>query len=140
MSLNSAQQYHQNMLHYLRKDFSFSDAGDTLSMGWLPAGAVVIDAGIVVSTVFNSGTSDVADLGYRNSGESGTSDDTDEWMTDADLTAAGYIDADEIDASVAELYMPNGAEAVVSYASTGTAPTAGQAHAFVTYLVDNTDS
>jgi hypothetical protein len=138
MSVESAQQYHTNQVHYLRKDFTFSDAGSTLSMGWLPAGAVIMGGGIVVSTVFNSGTSDVGDLGYRNSAESGTSDDVDEWMTDADLTAAGFITADEIDASVAELYFPNGAEAVVSYASTGTAPTTGAAHAYVMYIVDNT--
>lgn len=138
MSVNDAQQYHQNMVHYLRKDFTFADAGSTLSMGWLPAGAVVIGGGVVVSTAFNSGTSDVVDLGYRNSAESGTSDDTDEWMTDGNLTAAGWITADEIDASVAELYFPDGAEAVVAYASAGTAPTAGAAHAYVQYLVDNT--
>lgn len=137
MSVESGQQYHLNVPHVLRKAFTFANADQTISMGWLPAGAVVYDAFIVVDTAFNSGTSDVGDVGFRNAGD-GTADDPDEWLSAGNLTAAGIIAADEIDASVADLYFPKGAEAVVVYTSTGTAPTAGSGWAHVLYTVDNT--
>lgn len=136
MTVNTGQAFHTNQVHYLRKDITYSDTGTT-SLGWLPKGSVVIRGGVVVSTAFNSGTSDLLDLGYRNSAESGVADDTDEWATDLSMAAAGVVVADEIDASVAELYFSAGGEAVAVYASAGTAPTAGAGHVWIEYLVLN---
>lgn len=136
MSVNDAQQYHTNQVHYLRKEFTFSNADATLSLGWVPENAVIIDGGVMVATAFNSATSDTMDLGFRNAGD-GTSDDADEYATLLDLTTAGVIAADAL-ATAADAHLPEGAEITLTYNSTGTAPTAGLGYAFVTYLVDNT--
>lgn len=136
MSVNSGQKYITNQLHYLRKDITFADDGTTLSMGWLPAGAVVVGGGVVVSTLFNDTGTDYLQVGFRNAGD-GTADDTDEFATNLDLSAEGFIALDEIDASVGDLYFPSGAEIVCSYAGANSDSTAGVAHVHVYYTVSN---
>ena len=59
MTVNSAQAYHTNQVHYLRKAVAYTDDGATLSLGWVPAEAAILRGGVVVTTAFNSGTSDV---------------------------------------------------------------------------------
>lgn len=135
MSVETGRQYHTDQVHYLRKSFTFSNADETLSLGWVPANASVIEGGVVVATAFNSGTSDTLDLGFRNAGD-GTADDADEYATLLDLTTAGRIAADAM-ATAADAHLPEGAELTLTYNSTGTAPTAGQGYAFLTYIVDN---
>jgi len=135
MSVNDAQCYHTNQVHYLRKAVVFGDADTTLSLGWVPDNAVVIDGGVVIDTVFNSATSDTLDIGFRNAGD-GTSDDPNEFATLLDLTTAGRIVADEM-ATAGDCTFPGGAEITATFNSTGTAATTGAAVAYVTYLVDN---
>lgn len=136
MSVLSGQQYHTNQVHYLRASVVFGDDDTAVSLGWLPAGAVVIDGGVVVTTAFNAGTGNVLDLGFRNAGD-GTADDADEFATDLALGTAGRIVADAM-ATAGDLEFPEGAEIIATPALTGTAATAGAGVAYVTYLVDNT--
>lgn len=137
MSVNDAQQYHLNVVHVLRRTVTFANMGSTVSLGWIPPGAVIEDAYIVVDTAFNSGTTSTANMGFRNAGD-GTAADADEFMSAVSVAAAGKAAADEIDASVADLYFPGGAEITVALAETGTAADAGNAFAVVKYTVDNT--
>lgn len=139
MSIHDGQQYHLNVVHVLRKNITSADMGSTVSLGWIPPKAVVEDAYIVVDTAFNSGTSATANMGFRNAGD-GTTADADEFMSGVSVAAAGKAAADEIDASVADLYFPEGAELTVALAETGSAATAGNAFAVVKYTVDNSDS
>jgi len=138
MTVETGRQYETDQVHYLRKDFTFADGDTTLSMGWVPANAMIIDGGVVINTVFNSGTSDTLDIGFRNAGD-GTTDDPNEYATLLDLTTAGRIVADEM-ATAGDCYHPSGAEITLTYNETGTAPTAGTGYAYVMYLVDNTAS
>jgi hypothetical protein len=133
--INSGKQFHQDLVHFLRKEVVFGDDGTTLSMGWLPSGASVIDGAVNVTTAFNAGTTNVCDIGFRNAGD-GTADDTDEFATDLALGTAGVIAADEL-ATAADNTFPEGAEIVVTPALTGTAATAGAAVAWISYIVDN---
>ena len=133
MSIYDGKQYHTDQVHYLRQTVTFSDG--TVSLGWLPKGAVVIDAAAVVTTAFNSGTNNNLNIGFRNAGD-GTADDTDEFMSAVAVGSAGKKDADEL-ATAADLHFPEGAELVAVTALTGTAATAGSAEVFVAYLVDN---
>lgn len=135
MSVFDGQSYHQNMVHYLRAEVGFADDGDTISLGWVPEEASILRGGVVVATAFDSGTSDVLDIGFRNAGD-GTADDTDEFATDLDLTTAGVISADEM-ATAGDAYLPEGAEIVCGYTSAGTAPTAGVGYVWVEYIVNN---
>ena len=83
-----AREYHTAQTHYLSKAITFADNGLTLNMGYVPAGAVVIRAGVVVSTAFNGNSSNVLDIG--------TSADTDGFATDLALGTIGCIVADEL--------------------------------------------
>lgn len=138
MSVNDAQQYHTNQVHFLRKNVAFGDIGSTVSLGWVPAGALVHDAFVVTDTAFNSGSSTTANMGFRNAGD-GTAADADEFMSGVSVAAAGKHAADEIDTSVADLYFPEGAELTIALSETGTAADAGNAFAIVLYTVDNAD-
>ncbi|MEL6361721.1 MAG: hypothetical protein AAFR21_11605 [Pseudomonadota bacterium] len=136
MSIQTAKQYHHDMVHFLRKEISYTDDGSTVSLGWIPPGASVIDAGVNVFTVFDGGTTNDIDIGYRNGGN-GETDDTDEFASSISLATAGIIAADEL-ATAAVNHFPGGAEIVAPVVSTAGA-TAGAAIVWLTYIVDNED-
>lgn len=91
MATNTAggvgRQNHTQQVGFLRKNITYADNGKTLSMGWLPAGAVVIGAGVVVGTVFNGGSTNTVDIG--------TAADTDGLATALALGTVGVIPWDE---------------------------------------------
>lgn len=59
----NARKYVQHQVHYRSVDFTFANDGQTLSMGYLPAGATVVGCGVVVSTLFNGNSSNILDIG-----------------------------------------------------------------------------
>ena len=134
MSISTGQQYHSNQVHFLRLAITYANDGDTVSLGWLPAGASVIRAGVNVNTAFDGDTTNTLDIGYRNGGNSET-DDTDEFATDLALGTAGVIVADEM-ATAGVTTFANGVEIVGVVASTASA-TAGAGVVWVEYIVDN---
>ena len=84
----AAREFHTAQVHYLTKAITYADNGSTLDMGYVPAGAYVIRAGVVVSTAFDGNSSNVLDIG--------TSTDTDGFATDLALGTIGVIVADEM--------------------------------------------
>lgn len=135
MSVNDAQQYHLNVVHTLRKEVAYTDDGDTLSLGWVPADACILRGGVVVSTAFDAGTTNTLNIGFRNAGD-GTSDDADEYASLIALGTAGVISADDM-ATAADARHPSGAEITCGVVLTGTAATAGAAVVWVEYIVEN---
>ncbi len=121
---SQARVYHTQQIHYLRKDLTYLDTG-VKTVGVLPAGAIVIGAGVIVSTAWNSGTSDVLDIG--------TSGDGDGFATDLSLRTIGNIVWDEL-ATSNDLYSTSEVTVTCEAASTGTAATAGVAQVYVTYI------
>lgn len=134
MSLQDAREYHTSQTHYLRKAISYTDDGDTVSLGWVPEGAVIVNAGVNVHTAFNGDTTNDLDIGYRNGGDSET-DDTDEYASSISLATAGIIQADDV-ATAAVNKFDGGAEIVAVVTSTGSA-SAGSATVWVEYFADN---
>lgn len=135
MSVFDGQSYHQNMVHYLRAEVGFGDNGDTVSLGWVPAGSAIVRGGVVVSTAFNAGTTNTLNIGFRNAGD-GTADDADEYASLIALGTAGVIVADDT-ATAADAYHPEGAEITCGVVLTGTAATAGVGYVWVEYIVNN---
>lgn len=123
----TARQYSYQMVHYLRKDFTYADT--TFNIGTLPAGAIVIGAGVIVSTAFNAAGNDVLDIG--------TSSDGDGFATDLDLSTIGNIVWDEL--ATSNDLGPYTADTVITgeYAYTSTAPTAGAGSVYVLFIPDN---
>jgi deoxycytidylate deaminase len=126
---STARQFHTQQTHYLRKSITYSDIGSTVSLGKVPIGAIVVDAYVVVSTGFNSGSTDILDIG--------TSDDTDGFATDLDLQTAGKIAADELATSNDLGPYASETELKAVVAATGTAASAGAAEVVVEFIPDN---
>lgn len=124
-----ARQFHQQMIHYLRKSITFADDGTTVTVGEIPAGSLVIRpiSGVAVTTAFNAGSTNVLDIGPS------TDSGTDLWATDLALGTIGFVPLDE---AVTNLVSVNTVvQAAVDL--TGTAATAGAAEIIIAYIPDN---
>jgi hypothetical protein len=115
--------YHTNQTHYFRKRITFSDT--VVTIGVIPAGAIVINAGVIVTTAFNAATTNVLDIG--------TSGDDDGFATDLALGTIGRIVADEL-ATSNDLYSTSEVTLTATYAQTGTAATAGEGFVYVEFI------
>jgi hypothetical protein len=121
-----AREYHTAQVHYLTKAFTYSDDGSTLDMGTVPAGGYVVRGGVVVTTAFNAGSTNVLDIG--------TSSDTDGFATDLALGTVGVIVADEM-ATSNDAYCSADTLIQCVVDLTGTAATTGAGLAWVEYIV-----
>ena len=124
---NVGQEYPQNVVHYLAKRISYADgATNVYTLGTLPPGATVINAGVVVTTAFNAGSGNVLDIG--------TSSDDDGFATDLALGTVGNIVWDEF-ATSNDLYSTSAVTVTATLALTGTAATTGAGTVYVTYVI-----
>jgi hypothetical protein len=124
-SPSQARTLYSQQTGYFRRAITFSETG-TLTIGVLPAGAIVINAGVVVTTSFNAGTSNTLDIG--------TSADTDGFATLLALGTVGRIAADEL-ATSNDLYSTSEVTLQCVVTLTGTAATTGAGFVYVEYIV-----
>lgn len=122
---DAGQEYHTNQVHYLEKAISYTDAGTTVTLGYVPPYAAVIRGGVVVTTAFNGDSSNVLDIG--------TSTDTDGFATDLALGTIGVIVADEM-ATTNDSYATTGRTIQAVVVSTAS-PSAGAGIVWVEYIV-----
>jgi hypothetical protein len=82
---------HDQAVHFLRKSITFSNNGQTVNVGYLPAGATIIKpaSGIAVTTVFNGDTDNFVDIGLST--DSGTNN----YATQLTGLGLGFIPMDE---------------------------------------------
>lgn len=126
---NSARQYDTCQVHYLRKGLAYTDGiTATVSIGMIPQGAMVVDAGIAVTTSYNWGTNNLINLG--------TAGDTDGFATSLSLATVGLIKWDEL-ATSDDIVAAADTWVTATYICTGTAATRGAAEAFVAFILDN---
>lgn len=122
----SARAYQTHQIHYLARDFTYADDGSTLELGYIPAGAMVIRGGVVVTTAFNAGSTNVLDIG--------TVADPDGFATDLALGTIGVIVADEM-ATTNDAYVTVDTQINIVVDLTGTAATAGAGRAWIEYIL-----
>lgn len=122
-----ARQYHTAQIHYLRKDITTADAATTVTVGVIPSGSIVLEAisGVYVHEVFNAGTNNRLDIGVST--DSGTNN----WATLLTLLGIGFIELDEVAASL-KVTADTTVQAYVDV--TGTAATTGQASVIIAYI------
>lgn len=113
------------MTHYLRRRITFRDDGQAVTVGVIPAGAIIINAGVVVTTAFNDTTTNVLDIG--------TSADPIGLATDLALGTIGRVLADELGTSN-DLAVSADTTIVASTDLTGTGASAGDGIVFIEYL------
>ena len=121
---SQARVYHTQQLHYITRAISEADEGaGALTIGVVPAKALIYDAGVVITTAFN-GTSPVVVMG--------PSGDTDGWATAVAIATAGRKVADEL-ATSDDLYSTSEVTCTVTVSATGNDSTAGAGFAYVLY-------
>ena len=118
-------------VHYLRKSVTFADNGTEVTVGWLPAGALIIQpmSGVRITTAFNAGSTNVIDVG-ANTGN----DDPDEFATDLALGTVAFVPLDE---ATGVYTMTADTQITATVALSGTAATAGAAEVVICYIPDN---
>ena len=121
----NARLYHTDQVHYLAKDFTYADDGSVLSLGYLPAGAVIIKpmSGVAVHVAFNAGTTNVLDIG--------TAANDDLYGTDLALGSIAFVPLDEA------VSMTVAVDTLITATVdlTGTAASAGSATVIIAYVL-----
>jgi hypothetical protein len=132
--MTTARQYHQQMIHYLRKTITYADDGTEVTIGRIPAGSVILKpiSGVMVHTAFNAASTNVLDIG-ANGGSSGALDDDDYWATNLALGTTTFVPLDE---NVTNRVAYN-TIITASVDLTGTAATTGEAEVIIAYIPDN---
>lgn len=123
-----ARQYSQQLLHYLRKGFTYADTGTVVTVGTLPSGAVMVKpiSGVQVNVAFDGDSSNIASIGPS------TDSGTNLWATSLSLTAIAFVPFDEAVSMVVS------SDTIVQAAITATASaTAGEGEIIIAYIPDN---
>lgn len=117
-------------IHYIRKDFTYLNDGQTIVVGTIPAGAVIIKpmSGVSVTTAFNGGSTNTLDIGYSD--DSGTNN----LATLLALGTLAYVPLDEV---IGDFYT-GASDRIISakVVSTATA-SAGVGQIIIAYVPNN---
>lgn len=126
---DSGRDYHQSMVHYLAKTITYGDAGDTVTIGVLPSGALVLPAisGAYVTTAFTGDTTNTVDIGISGS--------TQKYASALALGTLGHIELDVITDSSANSSLTTAAETIIATVVSTADPDAGSAVIVVAYLM-----
>ena len=122
----TARKYHHDLRHFVSAPIAYTAPG-AVTIGTLPAGALIVDAGMVITTPFAGGTPQTLQLGTSGSATT--------YSTALTLTAAGKQGANALGTSTA-LYMTVDTP-VVATLSAGATPSAGAGFAYVEYIIAN---
>lgn len=122
----SARDLGYHVVQTISATVSYTDNGSAVTIGVLPAGAIVLRGTAIVSTAFNAGTSNVLDIG--------TSADPDGFATDLALGTIGNIVADEMASTNDQGPLSADTTITATPALAGTAATAGTATVVIEYI------
>lgn len=123
---SSARVYHQGQTHYIDAPLNITNmaVGASFKIGTVPAGAVILRAGVGVTTVFN-GTANSIGLGFTSGGVTLVANVAGlATLGRTDLTAIATVAAVSVDT---DIYVTSGV--------TAPAPTTGAANVWVEYFV-----
>lgn len=121
----TAREYHQDMVHYVVCPIVYTTL--TYNVGILPAGALVVDGFVHVTTGFAGGTPQTIDVGIGS--------DPDDFATALVITAVGRKQFDEL-ATATDMYMLADTT-VTATLSAGATVSAGAGFVVVAYVIAN---
>jgi predicted RecA/RadA family phage recombinase len=127
---STAREYHQNVVHFLRKTITYADNGTTVTIGTLPSGALILPelSGVYVSTAFNGNATNTLDVGITGTLE--------KYSSDLALGTAGFIEQDVITTSSATVALLTSDETIVGVVTSTAAASAGSAEVIIAYIPD----
>ncbi len=119
-------------VHFIGKDVTFATpnigTADTVKVGRIPAGSLLLQAVVRVTTAFNAATTNVLTVGQNAT-------------ANTDIVAAGELNEGVTGTTVvltgAALTFANDTDIYVRYTQTGTAASAGAATIIITYIPPN---
>lgn len=119
-------------VHFIGKDITFNTVGigtaDTVKVGKIPAGSMLCDARVRITTAFNAATTNVLTVGQNAT-------------VNTDIVAAGELNEGATGMTVvltgASLTFANDTDIYVRYTQTGTVATAGAASIVISYIPPN---
>lgn len=119
-------------VHFIGKDIAYNTVGigtaDTVKVGRIPAGSMLCNARVRITTAFNAATTNVLTVGQNAS-------------ANTDIVAAGELNEGVTGMTVvltgAALSFANDTDIYVRYTQTGTAATTGAATIIITYIPPN---
>lgn len=120
-----ARKFHHDLVHYVSCPIVYTTLSYTI--GKLPAGAAIVDAGVIVTTAFAGGTPQTLDIGVGA--------DTDSLATALVITSKGRKAADELATSV-DMYLSADTD-VNATLSAGATVSAGAGYVYVAYILAN---
>lgn len=128
---STARQYHEQMVHYLRKTITYADDGETIVVGTLPAGAIVLPglSAAVVTTAFDGDTTNTVDIGI-----SGT---TTKYAGALALGTKGWIELDVITEASGTSSLTTAVEEIIATVISTASAAAGSAEIVIAYIPDN---
>jgi len=121
----TARKFHHDLVHYVTCPIVYTTLSYTI--GKLPAGAAIVDAGVIVTTAFAGGTPQTLDIGVGA--------DTDSLATALVITSKGRKAADELATSV-DMYLAADTD-VNATLSAGATVSAGAGYVYVSYILAN---
>lgn len=121
----TARKFHHDLVHYVTCPIVYTTLSYTI--GKLPAGAAIVDAGVIVTTAFAGGTPQTLDIGVGA--------DTDSLATALVITSKGRKVADELATSV-DMYLAADTD-VNATLSAGATTSAGAGYVYVAYIMAN---
>jgi hypothetical protein len=119
-------------VHFIAKDITYNTVGigtaDTVKVGRIPAGSMLMPAQVRITTAFNAATTNVLTVGQNAT-------------ADTDIVAAGELNEGAtgvtIVATGCALTFASDTDIYVRYTQTGTAATAGAATIIIPYFPPN---
>lgn len=126
---DAGQEYISNQVHYLAKTITYLDAGKTVTVGTLPAGAVVLPgiSGVAVNVVFNGDTTNTVDVGISGA--------TTKYSSALALGTLGWIEQDVLTESAAARMNNTAAETVIATVVSTASPGTGSATVIIAYVI-----
>ncbi len=118
------------VVQYLRLDITYADDGKTLTVGTLPAGAIILGeiSGAYVSTIFNGNATNTVDIGASD--DTGTNN----FGTAMSLGAVAFVKLDELGTFG---YVVSSETKVVALVTSTATASAGVATVVIAFIEDN---
>lgn len=130
---NVGRDYHKQLVHYLRKGITYATENTEIVVGYLPANAIVIGGGVMVTTGFNDSGTDTLDVGFK---DGSSTDDPNGYATLLDLSAVGFIALDEL-AATTNIMQTSACTVTCIYNGQNNNASAGAGEVVITYVLDN---
>lgn len=127
----TARNYNKQLVHYLRKTIAYTDDGNELDVGIIPAGSLILKpaSGVHITTAFDAAGGNVLQVGF-----SAGVDDPNLLGTSLALGTTTFVPLDE---AVGGYLVTVDATVSVTVELTGTAASAGSGEVVIAYIPDN---